>query len=347
MLRKSPSVNKEFLKFSQNIGNNLDLVQGAGGNTSFKDGEILWVKASGCWLRDALRKEIFIPVIQKHDKDGLLNTADFFVAQNFQLDNVVESLRPSIETFLHLLMPHKYVVHLHSVNIISNSILVDGEQRLSNLLDGINWRWVNYVRPGAPLAFSAQQVIDSNPDVLVLANHGVLFGAESVEKASQLLDEIENRVKRETRSYEFDVNLNNVESLICNSDYCLSTNQTIHSLAFDETACSIASTGTLYPDHVVFLGAGPMTVLNIKEFTEYLKGDFVGINDDKKNILIVRNLGVFMLNNLGEIEESMLHCLSNVLLRTQPGDELRYLSVKEETELISWDAEKYRKSMQG
>ena len=47
-----------------------------------------------------------------------------------------------------------------------------------------------------------------------------------------------------------------------------------------------------------------------------------------------------MLNNLGEIEESMLHCLSNVLLRTKPGDELRYLSVQEETELISWDAEK-------
>ena len=63
MLGKKPTINKEFLKFSQNIGNNLDLVQGAGGNTSFKDGEILWVKASGCWLRDALRREIFIPLI--------------------------------------------------------------------------------------------------------------------------------------------------------------------------------------------------------------------------------------------------------------------------------------------
>ena len=37
MLGKKPTINKEFLKFSQNIGNNLDLVQGAGGNTSFKD----------------------------------------------------------------------------------------------------------------------------------------------------------------------------------------------------------------------------------------------------------------------------------------------------------------------
>jgi len=346
MLRKKPSINKEFLKFSQNIGNNLDLVQGAGGNTSFKDGEILWVKASGCWLRDALRKEIFIPVIHKHRKDEMFNTSDFLVAQNFQLDNSVESLRPSIETFLHLLMPHKYVVHLHSVNIISNSILLDGEQKLTNLLDGINWRWVDYVRPGVPLAYSAQQVMASNPDVLVLANHGVLFGAESIEKASILLDEIENRVKREIRSYEFDDNFNSVESLISNSDYYLSKNQSIHSLAFDETACFIASKGTLYPDHVVFLGAGPMTVLSIKEFKVYLKDNYFGKIDDKKNIIIVRNLGVFILKNLGEIEESMLHCLSNILLRTQSDDELRYLSEQEEAELVNWDAEKYRKSIQ-
>ena len=138
----------------------------------------------------------------------------------------------------------------------------------------------------------------------------------------------------------------NIESLISNSDYCLSKDQTINSIAFDETACSIASTGTLYPDHVVFLGAGPMTVLDIKEFTNYLNDDYAGREDDKKNVLIVRNLGVFVLKSLGEIEKSMLHCLSNVLLRTQPCDELRYLSVKEEKDLIDWDAEKYRKSIQ-
>ena len=74
---------RKLSNLSQDIGNDLNLIQGAGGNTSVKINDALWVKASGCWLRDALRKEIFIPVIQKHDKDRLLNTADFFVAQNF------------------------------------------------------------------------------------------------------------------------------------------------------------------------------------------------------------------------------------------------------------------------
>ena len=66
----------------------------------------------------------------------------------------------------------------------------------------------------------------------------------------------------------------------------------------------------------------------------------------RDSIIIVRNLGVFILKNLGEIEESMLHCLSNILLRTQSDDELRYLSEQEEAELVDWDAEKYRKSIQ-
>ena len=35
-------------------------------------------------------------------------------------------LKPSIETSLHALMPHKYVVHTHSVNAIANIVEKDG-----------------------------------------------------------------------------------------------------------------------------------------------------------------------------------------------------------------------------
>lgn len=56
-------MNKEFgksiedlRKFSSIIGNNLELIQGAGGNTSLKENNILWIKASGCWLSDAKKK---------------------------------------------------------------------------------------------------------------------------------------------------------------------------------------------------------------------------------------------------------------------------------------------------
>jgi hypothetical protein len=47
---------------SARVGRNMLLVQGAGGNSSIKDGDVLWVKASGTWLADADAKDIFVPV---------------------------------------------------------------------------------------------------------------------------------------------------------------------------------------------------------------------------------------------------------------------------------------------
>ena len=52
----------------------------------------------------------------------------------------------------------------------------------------------------------------------------------------------------------------------------------------------------------------------------------------------------FMLSS--ENAEEMLHCLTNVLLRLHPSDKLQHLTQNQEAELLGWDAEKYRKSIQ-
>ena len=39
------------------------LVQGAGGNVSWKEEDTLWVKASGTWLSDASAEDIFLPTV--------------------------------------------------------------------------------------------------------------------------------------------------------------------------------------------------------------------------------------------------------------------------------------------
>ena len=57
---------RKISELSKKIGDDLDLIQGAGGNTSEKIGDELWVKASGCWLSDALKKNIFISVNYKN-----------------------------------------------------------------------------------------------------------------------------------------------------------------------------------------------------------------------------------------------------------------------------------------
>jgi rhamnose utilization protein RhaD (predicted bifunctional aldolase and dehydrogenase) len=41
------------INYCSTIGRDPLLVQGAGGNVSWKEGNTLWIKASGTWLADA------------------------------------------------------------------------------------------------------------------------------------------------------------------------------------------------------------------------------------------------------------------------------------------------------
>jgi rhamnose utilization protein RhaD (predicted bifunctional aldolase and dehydrogenase) len=89
------------------LGDNPLLVQGGGGNTSIKDGQKLWVKASGTWLSRAGGENIFldvdIPVVLERTRLGIEDLSD--LGKN--------GMRPSIETPLHALMPQRVVLHLH------------------------------------------------------------------------------------------------------------------------------------------------------------------------------------------------------------------------------------------
>ena len=108
---KSVVLRHEVEAYCARIGSDPMMVQGAGGNVSWKDGDVLWVKASGTWLKDALKQDIFVPVDLRSLNVGFENN-------NFSVQPQVvgqTSLRPSIETLLHGLMPHPMVVHLHAL----------------------------------------------------------------------------------------------------------------------------------------------------------------------------------------------------------------------------------------
>ncbi len=49
-------------RLSARVGADPLLVQAAGGNTSLKHNGLMWIKASGTWLRDAVARDIFVAV---------------------------------------------------------------------------------------------------------------------------------------------------------------------------------------------------------------------------------------------------------------------------------------------
>ena len=116
----------ELIEVSARIGEDIDLVQGAGGNSSVKVGEVLWVKASGTWLAAAREQPIFLPLDLGVIHRGVAAGADDPIAPALLGGAPAGSLRPSIETSLHALLPHRLVLHVHSVNLIAWAVRADG-----------------------------------------------------------------------------------------------------------------------------------------------------------------------------------------------------------------------------
>ncbi|MFZ2753134.1 MAG: class II aldolase/adducin family protein, partial [Lysobacteraceae bacterium] len=100
------SAPEELVRVSAKIGGNAHLVQGGGGNTSFKRDDDFWVKASGTWLAEAETRDIFVRLSLAAVRKTM-SGAD--IEAGIAALGPAGGLRPSIETSLHALLPHTAV----------------------------------------------------------------------------------------------------------------------------------------------------------------------------------------------------------------------------------------------
>src|SRR6202161_4418487 len=172
-------------ELSAEVGADPLRTQGAGGNTSIKRDGVMWIKASGTWLADALAQDIMTPVplqpLRKAivDGDPRAAAAVDFVASGANPG----SLRPSIETSVHAIIPSPVVVHIHCVNTIAVAVRCAGESLVREHLRphaAVPLASVPYRKPGLPLAHAISERLTKNANVFVLANHGLVVAGETV-----------------------------------------------------------------------------------------------------------------------------------------------------------------------
>jgi rhamnose utilization protein RhaD (predicted bifunctional aldolase and dehydrogenase) len=320
---------EELRSLSARLGADPLLVQAAGGNTSLKQDGVMWIKASGTWLKDAVAKDIFVPL----DQDVLaaaLKAGDPdcenclpFVRQD--LNRL--GLRPSIETSVHGLMPQNVVLHVHCVNTIAWAIRRDAEQQLAGRLKNFNWSFVPYARPGLQLSQSISKHLKPGSDVMVLENHGLAVAANTVANAEKLLRSVVDAVQCEVRSSP-QADVNSLQALCAGSDYKPVDDGASHAIAFDERAVSLGCTQVFYPDHVVFLGVD-------------IPQDFAS----GAPAVVVPGKGMVVHKTCKPSVEPMLRCLADVFSRTAADAPLKALTPGEIGQLLNWDAEKYRQSL--
>ena len=316
-------------QLSAKVGSDPLLVQAAGGNTSLKDDGVMWIKASGTWLKDAASRDIFVPLDHAailaalERNDPACESCTAFV----RTDLNDTGLRPSIETTVHALMPQRVVVHVHCVNTIAWAIRQDAEQRLAERLEGFDWAFIPYARPGLPLAGAISARMRPGVDVLVLGNHGLAVAADTVAEAEALLDRVVAAVSRPVRSAA-KVDRAALEKLGTGTAYAPAAMDETHALATDPLALERGRHRVFYPDHVVFLGVGVATAF-----------------DGNPPLVAIPGLGVLIRADAKPAIEPMGRCLADVMRRVEETDPLVALTDDDVDRLVNWDAEKYRQTL--
>ncbi|SFQ26854.1 Rhamnose utilisation protein RhaD, predicted bifunctional aldolase and dehydrogenase [Bradyrhizobium sp. Ghvi] len=333
----------DLRSLSARIGHNPDLIQAAGGNTSLKTGDTLWIKASGTWLKDAVAEDIMVPVtmspllsaVQRRDQ-----AADEPQAFTDEALNP-RGLRPSIETTVHALMPHRVVLHVHCVQTISLAVQANCEAEVAKRLGDHRWAFVPYFRPGLPLALAIAELLRPGIDVLILGNHGLVVAAETVAEAEVLLRRITTLLTRPARRAR-DPDLDALRALAGDSDYCLPTDIEAHATAIDPESLRIAQAGSLYPDHVIFLGPGSVVANPGEDVARVVERCRVAPMS-----ILFPGIGVLMHGDAGASAHALQRCLADVTARIDPAASLNYLTEVETNELVNWDAEQYRQKLNG
>ncbi len=231
-----------------------------------------------------MEEDILVPLNLLEVRRGLQHGE-----QSFSSVSGSELLRPSIETAMHAVLPHRVVIHTHSVNAIAWAVRSDDAERLAEKLGGLSWQWIPYTPSGLPLARAIENSITSYPatDVFVLANHGLVVCGEDCESVERLLSTVETRLEVAPR-------------------YPTTGNH----LEIDSTSFRILEAGMLYPCQAIFL----------EECLDQQDLRFSRVGD--RVIVVTRNLSrtqLAVLNGLLEVarripESAPIRYLSNAEL---------------------------------
>ena len=321
---------RALLAYAASIGADRTLVQGAGGNVSLKRDGVLWVKASGTWLAEAQRRDIMVPV-RLDSMLAQLHAGDAEDLTAHVLDNP-SGLRPSIETTMHGALAHPVVIHVHCVNTMAWAARVDAEAAITPLLAGLRWMFVPYIRPGAPLTRSILERMAPGVDVIVLGNHGLVVGGADTQAAADLLRETCRRLVRPERAPP-PADAAVLAEVAAATGYVPAKDRSAHRLATDAATLEVARRGSLYPDHVIFLGPG------VAVWPEHPTRSLPA------PLLAVPGAGVLLSADASAGAQALAGCLSDVAARLTADEPLVPLSAAQESELLGWDAEHYRQSL--
>ena len=195
---------KDLIEISRFYGDDKNFVIAGGGNTSFKDDQTIWIKASGQHLSDLTEEELVALNREKLQAISSKKYPDDPLTRESQVkDDLYKSIidpsknrRPSVETSLHEMIRYRFVVHLHPTLV--NGVLCSRNAKsiIFNYF-GDKALFILYTDPGYTLfkrveedVMSYREKYQSDPKIIFLENHGVFAAADSTSEIREIYKEM-------------------------------------------------------------------------------------------------------------------------------------------------------------
>ena len=184
---------ENLIEISRHYGADSRFVIAGGGNTSFKNKEKLWVKASGSSL--ATISEDGFAVLDREklrvlsQRSYSADSAEREEQVKTDLENacISKGRRPSVETSMHNAIDFSYVVHLHPT-LVNGLMCSNNAKHDLRRLFGEKALYVPYTDPGYVLFKVVEDSIATHrkafgeePAVIWLQNHGIFVAADSID----------------------------------------------------------------------------------------------------------------------------------------------------------------------
>ncbi len=201
---------QQLIEISQLYGRDNRFVIAGGGNTSYKNSEKIWVKASGSSLATITEEGFAVLDRSKLNRmSGKVYSSNATEREEQVKNDLAEATltrdkRPSVETSMHNVIEYAFVVHLHPTIVNGLMCARNAASELVRLF-GEKMLYVEYTDPGYVLFKKVYDQIkayrkkyNQEPQVIWLQNHGIFVAADTTGEIrtiyTDLLTRLENAI---------------------------------------------------------------------------------------------------------------------------------------------------------
>ena len=367
----------ELVEASRFYGKDKTFVIAGGGNTSFKDSNYIWIKASGSALETIdengfvclSRAKLKIVSTKVYSHNATQREADV----KADLTNAIVSKgnnRPSVETSMHEIIDYQYVVHTHPTLVNALMCSINAESICSELFDDQSL-FIPYTDPGYILFKKVDTKIaqftakfGKAPQIIFLENHGVFVAADTISEIKNLYSSIIKKINGKLRmelpeedSKPFDSPIiDHIQHLNPGFETFVARgieSSLIHYFAKDHNSF-LKSDTAFTPDDIVYCKAHYLFLTAIKDEKEQVESakikiaGYLNTYGHLPKVLVLEGKGVIAVEENLKSVLNVLEVFYNILkisFLTENFGGPKFMTKAQIEFIDNWEVENYRRKM--